>query len=328
MPGIKISPKSLDLLKRGIELAKSDQKSRARGLFREAVYEEPRNEMAWLWLASVAATPQEAMANIEQALAINPRHLAAEEWLQRLQHKAQEPGPPEEPNSPPAAPTPPLQAVGYVDLERLREALDYLRAASELQPENQRLETMVARLEGRLQGINTGTDPIGASAPDSTSDSTTETTSRAASAASETPPEEGGTSVVTSMEEKELRGTVLVADDDPATRGLIVETLAPLGYRLLQASTGLEAMALLQQTVPDLILLSTALGQIDGYQVLRMIKNTDLTRSIPVVLLRQSGDLWSTLRSRLSPVDLTLTKPLRPTQLEQAVVRFFGKPPT
>ncbi len=311
MPGSKISPKSLDLLKRGIELAKSDQKSRARSLFREAVYEEPRNEMAWLWMASVAATPREAMANLEQALAINPGHRAAEEWLQRLQRKAQEAGPPERPGAPPSEPSIPPQAVGFVDLERLREALDYLRAASELQPENERLEIMVGRLEQRLQGVGASIEPVGNTpaapgephAPEPSSEDLSTPTSSAA----------------------RTRGTVLVADDDPTTRGLVTETLGPLGYDLLEAATGLEAMALLQRTVPDLILLSTALGQIDGYQVLRMIKNTDLTRSVPVVLLRQSGDLWSTLRSRLSPVDLTLTKPIRPTQLEQTVVRFFGK---
>ena len=309
MPGSKISPKSLDLLKRGIELAKSDQKSQARSLFREAVYEEPRNEMAWLWMASVATDPREAMANLEQALAINPGHRAAEDWLHRLQQKAQETAPPEATDALAPATQVPPQAVGYVDLERLREALDYLRAASELQPENERLETMVGRLERRLQGI--------------TSDHESADELQRAPAAREP---STGNPAPTEAPATEPRGTVLVADDDPATRSLVTETLGPLGYRLLDAATGLEAMALLQKTVPDLILLSTALGQIDGYQVLRMIKSTDLTRSVPVVLLRQSGDLWSTLRSRLSPVDLTLTKPIRPTQLEQTVVRFFGRP--
>lgn len=308
MPGNKISPKSLELLKRGIELAKADQKPRARRFFREAVYEEPRNEMAWLWLASVADTPQEAMANIDQALAINPGNRAAEEWLQRLQVKAQN-----------ARPKAPPQAIGYLDLDRLREALSYLRAASELQPENQRLVEMVGRLERRLPGASPAAEvPLERSieAGESGLLQTDLELSR-----QDTP----DTSSEASKARKAHRGTVLVAEDDPDTRGVVMETLAPLGYHLLEANSGLEALALLQQTIPDLILLSTSLSQPDGYQVLRLIKSTDLTRSIPVVLLKRSTDLWGILRSRFSSVDSTLTKPLRPSQLEQTVIHFFGK---
>ncbi len=61
----------LDLVKHGVALAKGGDKAKAREALRQAVELDPANESAWLWLASVAESAQEALAALERVLALN-----------------------------------------------------------------------------------------------------------------------------------------------------------------------------------------------------------------------------------------------------------------
>ena len=63
-----------ELLKQAIALARSGDKARARPLLRQVVEDDAANEAAWMWLASVAESPQEALSALEKVLALNPDH--------------------------------------------------------------------------------------------------------------------------------------------------------------------------------------------------------------------------------------------------------------
>lgn len=63
---------ALDLLKLGVKLAKAGDRTNARGLVRRAVDLDRSSELAWMWLASLAESPREALASLECVLAINP----------------------------------------------------------------------------------------------------------------------------------------------------------------------------------------------------------------------------------------------------------------
>jgi CheY-like chemotaxis protein len=80
----------------------------------------------------------------------------------------------------------------------------------------------------------------------------------------------------------------LIADDDPDVFQLYYRMLSvdeSLAYRLLQATTGEDALYLLQTRHPDVLLLDLAMPQMDGYQLLAA-KNDDPTiREIPVLIL-------------------------------------------
>lgn len=62
----------LDLVKHGVSLANGGDKAQAREALRQAVELDPGNESAWLWLASVAESAQEALAALERVLSLNP----------------------------------------------------------------------------------------------------------------------------------------------------------------------------------------------------------------------------------------------------------------
>jgi len=81
--------------------------------------------------------------------------------------------------------------------------------------------------------------------------------------------------------------TILVVDDDPG----ILETHARMvqhhseAYRVLKARNGREALALLQQTLPDLVLLDLMMPELDGFGVLEAMREREATRDIPVIVL-------------------------------------------
>lgn len=64
---------------------------------------------------------------------------------------------------------------------------------------------------------------------------------------------------------------VLVLEDEPATRLLVVEILTAAGYRVTEATSGAEAISKVRTTRPDLVLTDLGVPGIDGYQFIKML---------------------------------------------------------
>ena len=84
--------------------------------------------------------------------------------------------------------------------------------------------------------------------------------------------------------------TILAVDDQPQNLRLLDAVIAPRGYRLLTASSGEQALEMLNKGVPDLVLLDIVMPGIDGYEVCRRIRNNPATAYLPVVMITASGD--------------------------------------
>jgi signal transduction histidine kinase/DNA-binding response OmpR family regulator len=78
--------------------------------------------------------------------------------------------------------------------------------------------------------------------------------------------------------------TILLVDDDEVTRYLVGGELAKLGYRILEAHGGREAMRLIEQETPDAIVLDIAMPDMNGFEVLRLIRNSVAFHSLPVIV--------------------------------------------
>src|SRR5262249_17495741 len=74
-------------LQAAVAQAKAGHKLAARGLLREITEEDPQNEIAWQWLATVAEGPEEAIDCLERALEINPENERARQGLRRYQEQ-------------------------------------------------------------------------------------------------------------------------------------------------------------------------------------------------------------------------------------------------
>jgi two-component system alkaline phosphatase synthesis response regulator PhoP len=81
---------------------------------------------------------------------------------------------------------------------------------------------------------------------------------------------------------------ILVVDDDPIVRTMLHELLGRAAYNVQVAADAQQALQLIYSTPPDLVLLDIQLPDLDGLDVLRRLRETPETRTLPVVLLTGS----------------------------------------
>ena len=102
---------------------------------------------------------------------------------------------------------------------------------------------------------------------------------------------------------------VLIVDDDPTAREALVAILEGEGYELEQAKDGIQALKILKQLQPDLILLDVMMPAMDGFEVCRRIRATPPLAEVPILLLTALDDRDSLLRGIESGADDFLSKP-------------------
>ncbi|MCK5041553.1 MAG: response regulator [Sphingomonadales bacterium] len=116
---------------------------------------------------------------------------------------------------------------------------------------------------------------------------------------------------------------ILVADDDELLAELITHKLELAGYDVIYAEDGDVALKKINEEKPDAIILDGMMPGLDGFDVLRTIKENDDTKSIPVVMLTARGmgkDVVSGLE--LGAADY-LVKPFMPEELVSRLERVL-----
>ena len=84
---------------------------------------------------------------------------------------------------------------------------------------------------------------------------------------------------------------ILVIEDEEAIRELVVLALESAGYHtVMSAANGEDGLKLAQVHLPDLVILDLMLPGIDGLEVCRQLKNNELTKAIPVIILSAKSD--------------------------------------
>ena len=109
---------------------------------------------------------------------------------------------------------------------------------------------------------------------------------------------------------------ILVVDDDPAIRDILVRILTHEGYTPITAANGLEALELVPRESPDLILLDVTMPILDGFAVCKLLKDSEQTALIPVTMLTGLDDREHRRRGIEVGADDFLTKPI-----EQSLLR-------
>jgi signal transduction histidine kinase len=108
---------------------------------------------------------------------------------------------------------------------------------------------------------------------------------------------------------------VLIVDDERRNADLLKVMLAPEGYVLLTATSGEDALALLVEQQPDLILLDVMMPGMDGYQVVAGIKQNPATNNIPVIMLTALDDRNARMLGLSAGAEDFLTKPVDRAEL-------------
>jgi adenylate cyclase len=108
--------------------------------------------------------------------------------------------------------------------------------------------------------------------------------------------------------------TVLVVDDLPQNVRLMDAVLSPLGFTVVSAMSGEEALDLLARELPDIVLLDIMMPGMDGYETCRRIRANPATSFIPVVMVTASGDAEKVRAIEVGADDF-VTKPLNKAEL-------------
>ena len=103
---------------------------------------------------------------------------------------------------------------------------------------------------------------------------------------------------------------VLIVDDERHNRELLEVMLTPEGLLLQTAASGEEALAMVAQQPPDLILLDIMMPGMDGYQVAAHIKGEVSTKNIPIIMVTALDDRDARVRGLSTGAEDFLTKPV------------------
>jgi two-component system, OmpR family, response regulator len=113
--------------------------------------------------------------------------------------------------------------------------------------------------------------------------------------------------------------TILFADDEPAIRDIVARYLELGGHRVQLASNGAEALEQVRRAMPDLVVLDYQMGNPDGFQVCRHLKNSPRFGHLPVMILTGQNTLETRLAGFDAGADDYLAKPF---VLEELLARL------
>lgn len=119
------------------------------------------------------------------------------------------------------------------------------------------------------------------------------------------------------------RGTILYVEDNPENRMLIRRVLEADGFRVLLASSATEALQILQQERPDVMLVDVSMPDVDGYTLTTRVKSMPEFERLPIVALTANVMRGEQERARQAGCDGYIPKPVDIDVLSEQIERFL-----
>ena len=113
--------------------------------------------------------------------------------------------------------------------------------------------------------------------------------------------------------------TILIADDDIGTRLSISDYLDLSGYRVITTDNGIDALSMLEKHHPDLLVTDIMMPRMNGYELVRRIRQLSEFRLLPVILLTARTKIQERILGYQSGCDLYLPKPFELEELAAAI---------
>ena len=118
---------------------------------------------------------------------------------------------------------------------------------------------------------------------------------------------------------------ILVIDDDAAICELIKVNLELCGYNCIYSTNPVQGFALVKQEKPNLVVLDVMMGQVNGYDVAKKIRQTEGIDKTPIIMLTALSELNNKLEGFNSGVDDYLTKPFEIEELKARVLALLNR---
>ncbi|HEY9667337.1 MAG TPA: response regulator transcription factor [Coleofasciculaceae cyanobacterium] len=108
---------------------------------------------------------------------------------------------------------------------------------------------------------------------------------------------------------------LLLIDDDPNLILLVKDYLEFRGYEVITAENGREALEVLEQQVPDMIICDVMMPEMDGYAFVEHVRQDPRTSWIPVLFLSAKGQSQDRVKGLNTGADVYMVKPFEPEEL-------------
>lgn len=112
-----------------------------------------------------------------------------------------------------------------------------------------------------------------------------------------------------------MSANILVVEDEPSIQELIAASLNHAGHRALRADSAEEAVRLVNETLPDVVLLDWMLPGMSGVQFARRLRSEERTRDLPIIMLTARSAEHDKVAGLDAGADDYLTKPFSPREL-------------
>ncbi|CAN5849086.1 response regulator [soil metagenome] len=121
-----------------------------------------------------------------------------------------------------------------------------------------------------------------------------------------------------------MNQTILLVEDNEDNRIIYTTVLRHVGYDVIEAHDGVQAIALARSAKPDLILMDISIPEIDGWEATRILRQDPATSAIPIVAL--TAHALQDDREKAAQVGFTayLAKPVNPRAVVAEVRRWLG----
>lgn len=119
---------------------------------------------------------------------------------------------------------------------------------------------------------------------------------------------------------------ILIVDDDMTLRELYEERIKAEGYTILSASDGEEAIEKATKEKPDLLLLDIMMPKINGIDVMKMLREKEETKHIPIIILTALIQEIDKIKGMMKPYDSYLIKSeIMPKEVVDAIQKSLSK---
>lgn len=119
--------------------------------------------------------------------------------------------------------------------------------------------------------------------------------------------------------------TILVADDDLGTRISVSDYLESLGYSVIVAKDGKQALSMIDKYKPHALITDINMPRMDGYELVRQVRQKPAFRLFPVVFLSERNSVEERIRGHQAGCDAYLPKPFEIKELVEVIRNLLNK---